>query len=164
MKRLTHKLLLELLEYNPATGILVRKVQTASRVVVGDEGGWIDKDGYVCISLLNKTWKAHRLAWFYMTGRWPKADIDHENRIRSDNKWSNLRDASRSRNLANAAKCARNTSGLKGASRLPYGMWRATISVGNKSRHLGSFDCPAAAHFAYFIEAHKIHGEFARAA
>ena len=40
--------------------------------------------------------------------------------------------------------------------------WMARIKVNGVGIYLGLFDCPAAAHFAYIIEADKQFGEFAR--
>jgi hypothetical protein len=164
MCELTYEKLRELLEYNPATGIFTRRVSTSNAIKAGDVAGWTDGHGYTCISLLNETWKAHRLAHFYMTGQWPSADIDHKDTDRSNNRWDNLRESTRTQNLANARLSQANTSGLKGASfHKSTGKWRATISVGDRQRYLGLFDCKAAAHFAYLIEADRLHGEFARA-
>jgi len=165
MKRagLTAEVLRTLLSYDPETGVFTRRVVTASRVHLGDVAGWEDKDGYVNISLLNLTWKAHRLAWFYMTGEWPKADIDHKNLTHNDNRWDNLREATRTQNLANSGKRPSNTSGLKGVSKTGR-KWRANMSIDDRQVYLGSFDCKAAAHFAYIVASHSRHGEFARSA
>jgi hypothetical protein len=161
---LTQEKLRELLNYDPATGVFTRRVSTSNAVKIGDEAGWIDGHGYVCISLLNITWKAHRLAWLWMTGDWPENDVDHENTNRSDNRWLNLREGTRSQNLANSGKRPSNTSGLKGVSFHKQSQkWRATISSGDKQIYLGLYDCKAAAHFAYLIKADQFYGEFARA-
>jgi len=163
MAILTHDELLRLLRYDPENGTFTRRVVTASRVKIGMIAGYTDVHGYTCLSVLNKGYKAHRLAWFYMTGAWPSGDIDHRDGDRGNNRWNNLRDASRSQNLANSGKRSGNTSGLKGVSILPSGKWRASFSVGNKQRHVGVFDCPAAAHLAYMVETSRHYGEFARA-
>ena len=61
------------------------------------------RGGYRKITIDGKVYSAARLAWFYKTGRWPDPEIDHINRIRDDNRWENLREATRADNLANRA-------------------------------------------------------------
>jgi len=161
---LSHAELKRLLHYDPETGIWTRLIQTASNAKVGDCAGSRDSLGYWQLSINNKTYRSHRLAWFYMTSEWPSHEIDHKNMIRHDNRWENLRAATASQNHANRKLASLNTSGLKGVSWHKHTRkWRATIKCRQKTRHLGIFDCPAAAHFIYLIEASKKFGEFARA-
>ena len=44
---------------------------------------------------------AHRIAFFLQTNRFPKECIDHRNGDRLDNRWCNLREATRSQNQMN---------------------------------------------------------------
>ena len=75
----------------------------------------------------------------------------------------NLRIACQSENNANSRIRKDNNSGLKGVCWLKRDKkWRATIGIDGKSRSFGNSDCPAAASFAYQIEADKAFGEFAR--
>ena len=97
-----------------------------------------------------------------MTGDWPRQDGDHMDLNKTDNSWENVRNATRSQNMANIRRHKDNASGLKWVSR-KKDKWRATIWNGEKQISLGSFECPAAAHFAAIVEADNIHGEFARA-
>lgn len=46
-------------------------------------------------------YKASRLAWLYMTGEWPKYEMDHINHVKDDNRWVNLRDVTPAENCAN---------------------------------------------------------------
>lgn len=79
-----------------------------------------------------------------------------------DNRWCNLREATRTQNNANS-KCRKtNKSGLKGVSASGKNKWAARIQLHGKQRKIGDFDCPAAAHFAYLIEADKAFGAYAR--
>ena len=68
----------------------------------GQPKGWVCENGYMYVNTKfgNKV-LAHRLAWLLHHGEWPKGDIDHINRNRSDNRIENLRDVSRSANLLN---------------------------------------------------------------
>jgi hypothetical protein len=98
-----------------------------------------------------------------MTGDWPTAEIDHANGTRDDNRWSNLRSATRSQNLVNARKPSTNTSGLKGVSwDAERGNWRAYLTLNGRNKYLGRFADPAEAHRAYFAAARLHFGEFAR--
>lgn len=76
--------------------ILVRAAGDVARPT-GDGRGWVN----ICFD--GKTYAAHRLAWYYVTGEWPSMDIDHINRVRDDNRFANLRHISRAENLKNRA-------------------------------------------------------------
>jgi hypothetical protein len=79
--------------YDPESGLLF----------MGDKKvGWVNKNGYTYISTpFGKKVLAHRLAWLLYYGDWPKHDVDHVNRDRSDNRINNLRQLNRSQNLLN---------------------------------------------------------------
>jgi hypothetical protein len=115
------------------------------------------------LSIDGRQYAAHRLAWLHMTGEWPPADIDHANGDPGDNRWNNLRAATRAQNISNGRKRSTNTSGFKGVSwRSAKEKWQAAITVNGLKRFLGYFDDPAEAHAAYVRAAEKYHGEFAR--
>ena len=82
-----------ILHYNPLTGVFTR-IRSAHPHRVGVVVGSVSH-GYILIGLLGKRYRAHRLAWLYVYGTWPKHDIDHINRNRSDNRICNLRDVTR---------------------------------------------------------------------
>ncbi len=106
----------ELLSYDPETGIFVWAKLSGRRARIGDRAGSFNLSlGYRVIGIDGERHYEHRLAWLYMTGEWPSEDLDHENCDKSDNRFSNLREATDSQNLANVANWAHNTSGLKGA-------------------------------------------------
>lgn len=100
---LTHARLCELLHYDPDFGEFRNRVQRSSRGRVGAVVGRVDRWGHRLIRIDSVDYSAHRLAWFYMTGGWPPqgAEIDHRNRVGSDNRWHNLRIATRSQNMGN---------------------------------------------------------------
>lgn len=152
-----------LLAYDRATGSLIWK-STRGRRIAGAVAGKIELDGYRRIGFSRKLYPAHVLAWLIETGEWPASNIDHANGNRADNRWSNLRLASQSQNIANARLYATNTTGFKGVSKRQNGRYYSTIKVNGKSRCLGHFDTPEAAHAAYVIAAEKAFGEFSRAA
>ncbi|HDR2785777.1 TPA: HNH endonuclease, partial [Enterobacter sichuanensis] len=75
--------------YDHETGNFYR-LKSIRNLRKGDIAGSLNKSGYIEIYINSKRYRAHRLAIFYMTGRWPKA-VDHKNRIRNDNRWCNIR-------------------------------------------------------------------------
>ena len=123
-----------ILHYDPLTGVFTR-IRSAHPHHVGAVVGTVALDGYVTVNIRRRHYKCHRLAWLYVYGTWPKHDIDHINRNRSDNRICNLRDVTRQQNMCNAGDYPTNTSGRKGVywdkrdSR-----WRACIF--NKGRYL----------------------------
>lgn len=161
---ISHEELKRLLHYDPETGVWTRLIQTNSRCWIGKRADTPYNSNYRRISIDGVYFAAHRLAWFYVTGCWPSALIDHKDRDGQNNRWENLREATKALNAANAKLRRENTSGLKGVSwGKRDGKWRAYISSGGKFFSLGQFDCPAAAHFSYLVEADKHFGKFARA-
>jgi hypothetical protein len=162
---LTAKELRKRYVYDPESGIFTRRVQ-AYRWSAGSVAGSIHKGhGYVVLTIDRRKYQAHRVAWLYMTGRWPSADIDHVNLCRTDNRWSNLRAATRQQNCFNRPARRDSGSGLKGVTfnkRLQK--WVASICANRQQRHIGCFTTPEAAHAAYVAEAARAFGKFARAA
>ena len=156
MNALTAKRLRELLHYDPET------VRVALCVRVGDEAGGVHKtSGYRRIRVDGRTYQAHRLAWLYMTGAWPKDQIDHINGAEADNRWCNLRPAENSRNRANSVVQSNSNSGLKGVCKSGR-KWRAYITAGGKMRYQGRFNDPEEAALAAATAAYAVFGAFAR--
>lgn len=163
-EQLTAEKLRSLLAYDASTGVFTWLV-THHRIVAGDIAGQGHPEGYWQITIEGRKYLAHRLAWLYVHGEWPKGELDHENLDRCDNRLGNLRPASRAQNSRNTAIRSTNTSGFKGVSFVKAELrWRATITVDGKQHYLGRFDAPEDAHDAYVEAAARFHGEFARAA
>ena len=158
---LTQDLLKSLLHYDRDTGVFTwTKTAKAGRVA-----GTSHNEGYWHVTIRQRQFLAHRLAWLYVYGVWPTNDVDHMNGKRNDNRIANLREATRSENLRNTGKRQSNKSGFKGVSFCrETGRWSAIISVDYKSIRLGRFATPEEAHAAYVAAAERLHGEFARAA
>ena len=144
------------LKYDPDTGHFTRN---------GRRAGYVNRAlGYVLISVGNKPVYAHRLAFAIMAGRSP-AEVDHVNGDKSDNRWSNLREASHQENMCNSRKRADNASGFKGVCFFKRTRkWIAYINAGGKRLHLGYFPTAELAHEAYKAASRKHHGEFGRVA
>lgn len=165
METVTHEDILRLISYDPDSGIFVWKDRKNTRWngrYAGTVAGSIDADGYVQIRILGRRYKAHRMAWFYMTGSWPKNLIDHRNTVRTDNRFGNLRQADRISNAQNM-KSRPSRSLPKGVQlRCDGRKYCAYIRHDGLSRNLGSFDTPELAAQAYKVAAEEHFGEFAR--
>lgn len=128
----------ELLTYDPDTGIFIWR--NPRRGVYKKEAGSISLHGYVEVGLVRGRYVAHRLAWLYVYGVWPK-QLDHINHNRLDNRIINLRDVPHIDNCRNQKKHKNNTSGFTGVSfHSGSGKWRAHIKIMFKQIHLGLFD------------------------
>jgi AP2 domain len=91
------------------------------------------------------------------------AEIDHTNLDKTDNRFENLRDATRSKDGANLRALRTNTSGAKGVCwDKRCGKWKASIQHDGKCYHLGYRDTREEAAALYAAAAEKYHGEFAR--
>ena len=153
----------KLLHYDPDTGVFIWRVQRGPRRA-GDVAGR-DCHGYRTLHLGRRSYMMHRLAWLYMTGYLPPIQIDHINLDKSDNRFCNLRLATKSENQANVRVRKDSTSGLKGVYLCKdIGRWQAYITVAGKRRSLGYFDAPERAHAAYQDAAKAAFGVFWRAA
>jgi len=126
----------------------------------GKEAGTEDK-GYLKISLYGKRYFAHHIMWAMVMGGWAKDEIDHINRDRRDNRFVNLRDASRSQNAWNSKLFKNNTSGYKGIYDTVYG-WRVLIMAHRKTFDFGTFRNLREAVIVRAAAASELHGEFAR--
>ena len=136
---LTQPRLKELLHYNPETGIFTWRI-AAGCVRVGSVAGSVGNRGYLQIRIDCKLYQAHRLAWLYVHGEFPPNDLDHINRVRSDNRIGNLRLSTRAENLQNQSMRSNNTSGHVGVSWYKRDQkWMAQIKINYKTINLGFF-------------------------
>lgn len=162
MAELTQKYLRETLHYDPETGVFTWRVPPARNVKNGSVAGCLTSHGYIQIGVKNRLYAAHRLAWLYVYGKWPTNLIDHINGVRSDNRITNLREATSAENQYNILKAKNNTSGVKGVTwSKQHKKWRAQCRVNGKNHRLGLFAdiCEAEQVVKQFREQH--HGKFA---
>lgn len=161
-ENITADRLRELIEYDPLTGQF-RWAISRHGVRAGDLCGRLSVLGYREIGVEYRLYRANRLAWLYMTGEWPAGDVDHINRDKADNRWCNLRLATRSQNSANVAKAARRgESDYLGVTfDKSRGKWRAQIRIGGRKVNLGRYADPIEAARAYDEAACMEFGEFA---
>jgi hypothetical protein len=128
-------------------------------------------------ALSEHKWYAHKAAKGFYAARWTKTGtvymhrqimaparglvVDHINHDTLDNRRDNLRVCTQKQNLANRRAAARS---------LPLGVWErdgrylSCLVVDGRTRHLGTFDTPEAAHTAYATAAREHRGEYARTA
>lgn len=129
--------------YDPATGLFTWRHRPDlpakwNARMAGKPAGRVKAHGYVVFAVNNLKLYAHRVAWCMAIGDWPAAEIDHINRIKSDNRIANLRAATRGQNLANTPDRG-PVSGVKGVQR-NRDKWQALITIGGKRRCLGTFE------------------------
>lgn len=158
---ISHKDLLQVLAYDPTTGVFTWKTTLSSRAVAGQKAGSLLNKKYWHIELGGRRYQAHRLAWFYVNKLWPEVLIDHINRDPGDNRYANLREATHSQNSQNRAMTLRNTSGFIGVSWHKKGRcWNSSITINRKKIYLGGFATPSEANAAY-MAAKQAHHSFA---
>jgi len=118
---------------------------------------------YLSVTLLGRKCLAHRVIWKMVTGDEPGAFIDHKDTNKVNNRFSNLRPATRQQNAFNAGTRSNNSTGFKGVSYDKHrGKYYACIQVNGKSKSLGRFDSAEQAGKKYQEAAQKAHGEFMR--
>lgn len=140
----------EFLSYDAASGEFVWLKTVNRKARAGDKAGVIEKVGYRRIGFGGKLYLAHRLAWFYVNGTWPKL-LDHINGDKADNRIANLREATDVENQQNRhTPKSNNSTGLMGVTR-QNGRWKATIYANKVRKHLGYFDTSSLAHAAYLV-------------
>lgn len=135
------------LAYDPETGHFTRLKGCRE----GRRAAILRKTGYLQVTIGRRFYIAHRLAWFYMHGKWPQGVIDHINGVRDDNRIANLRDVPQSINMQNRKRPqANNKVGLLGVTEDPKrGLFAAHITICGKATRIGSFVTAQEAHEAY---------------
>lgn len=148
MGKPTLKRLLSLLSYDRENGVLYWRERPLSDFrnknawaawngkLKGKPAGSIN-DGYVCIGIDGKQYKAHRIIWFIETGEWPH-EIDHDDGCKTNNRFSNLINVSHAVNMRNVPLRKTNKSGHHGVVwEKAKGLWVARIPIGGKLKTLG---------------------------
>lgn len=161
---LTQDLLKELLHYDPDTGVFTCR-KTRGNMPAGSIVGNVKQDGYLGFCLNRKHYRAHRLAWLYMTGEWPEVLIDHKNGNPLDNRFENLREASHSENCQNIKTATkRSKTGLLGVRKMtaPNGnvRFQAAIRMNKQFVYLGTYPTAEAAHAVYMEAKKELHGAY----
>jgi hypothetical protein len=144
-------MLRETFSYCPRTGVMSRRMKA---------GGFkpcscsLNLQGYKRVMFCGRAMYQHRLAFFLMEGRWPKDEVDHKNLDRSDNRWDNLREATKSENMSNVKS---NNVTFDQRS----GRWVGQVTKDRQRWGIGSFDCIAQAVKAAKKLKREVKGDFA---
>jgi HNH endonuclease len=150
----------ERLSYNLSTGELCWRSAPAlgknwNTRYAGKVAGRLNNRGYVDIGLTYRDkqhrYTAHCIAFAMTYGRWPVDEIDHKNRVRSDNRLANLREATHVQNNENRTLPV-------GAGAYCCGRrWKALIRVNGKQKRLGCFASKEDAARAYLAAKAQLH-------
>ena len=167
-RTLTHDFVTSCLTYRKTTGKFYwrDRADVTPNVRARDahrEAGCKTDGWYTVIRIGGHLVLAHIIAWFIVTGQWPKDEIDHRNGRKGDNRFRNLREATATQNRGNSRITSRNTSGIKGVFwHKSRKRWCAAIGQNRKTIVIGFFTRKSEAGRAYRREAARIFGDFAR--
>ncbi len=173
--RIDPELLRQLLTYDPETGKLFWRYREeggpqADRERRAFNKRWAGKEaltalsgkGYCQGTVMWHRIMAHRAAWVISFGRWPDGEIDHINRVKTDNRLANLREFSATQNQWNRPGRANARSQYKGVAWHPKNQnWVARIRIWGKRKHLGCFASERDAALAYNHAAKEAFQDFA---
>jgi len=138
---LTQKHLKEILDYDKETGLFTWKVKKSKKIKAGKIAGTLNNRGYTVITIDEKKYSAHRLAFLYEYMRFPE-EIDHINHDKLDNRICNLKEVSHKENLKNQPMRKNNTSGVSGVCwKKDCEKWVVQISANGKNKTIGCFTC-----------------------
>lgn len=158
---ISRELLIEYVHYDHYTGIFRSIKNRSGGPPEGSVLGTLDSEGYRRITFFGKRYSAARLAFFYMENRWP-VQIDHTNRVRDDDRWVNLREASSQENMCNRNIQSNNKSGYKGVSwNKATCKWVSYVKINRKQISLGLYDDLELAALVSEQAREKYHGDFA---
>lgn len=148
-----------LFSYDPDTGFVTAKVAKKPRkktapagsyYEVGGRVGYVTRFGYLKVSVEGVPYALHRVIWKLQTRAEPPEYIDHINRVRADNRWANLREATASVNASNHSIWSAQSALPKTVRRKQYnGRWTAQATVSGATVDLGEFETAAEAMRAY---------------
>jgi hypothetical protein len=151
MNELTQARLHELFDYDQSTGELIWRV-SHNNAKAGTVAGHLHSSGYCLIGVDGRQYRRARLVLLYVDNIFLHEDeqADHINRIRHDDRRSNLRPSDQIRNARNHGIRVDNTSGATGVCWVERrGKWKAAIAVDGEDVHIGYFRSFEAAVAAY---------------
>ncbi len=146
--RLTQAELKAALDYDPETGGFVWKWREGTwkgvnKRYAGKPAGHVNrvnKNRYIQIGLNGVSYYAHRLAWLYMTGELPEAEVDHIDGDGRNNRIGNLRSVTIRENTVNMPLRSDSTTGATGVCwDKMYQKYLVRVSHNGKPVHGGHF-------------------------
>ena len=140
-----HSTARDLFDYNAETGELIHKHGPRKGQVVG----CLNYAGYRITLVAKKNFRVPRLIWLWVTGELPAHTIDHIDRNRDNNRWSNLRDVPKEQQTLNKGTPTNNKSGFRGVSLRPSGRYEASYQYRGKRTYFGMYDTAIEASKAY---------------
>lgn len=127
------------LSYSKESGIFSWILPTSRRVEMGSRAGSL-RHGYIGINIHGDRFQAHRLAVAFVEGSLSgDIEIDHIDRDRENNAYSNLRKTDRTCNMHNLGVRVNNKTGYRGVH-FNKGKYDASITVNSRKIHLGRFE------------------------
>lgn len=159
-KPITQEYIKSILSYNAETGDFIWLIKKGYKIKIGETAGSKNPKGYVIIGIDGEQYRAHRLAWLYVYGKFPDDQIDHINGIKFDNRICNLRDVTNqvnAQNMKRATKIKSSTDYLGVYKTTNIKPWRAQIDVDKKTRHIGYYKTPEEANEAYLKAKRMLH-------
>jgi hypothetical protein len=157
---LTAEIARNIWRYDPSTGHFFWLISPKYDVAIWDKAGFFD-GRYWRLRFKRKNYKASRVAWLYVTGKWPLNQIDHKNGNKLDDSFSNLRGATNAENCRNRRVRSDNKLGIKGVYQKKNG-FVACVTVDGRPVLNKYFKTLAGAKAAYDAAATGSHGDYAR--
>ena len=153
--KLTHERLLQVLDYQPATGVFTWLIRASNRIKIGDRAGQVSGNGHRYIMVDGERLQANRLAWFWLHKAWPVGDIKILNGNLDDCSEGNLQEMTRIEGARLRGALSTNTSGVRGVSPAKHGNWKAAITANYRQVNLGIYPTKeeAAAIYEYAMAA-----------
>lgn len=150
------------ISYDPISGKTTWAVNWSLKSRKGAPAGSVrTRDGYsrARIRFEGINYLLHRVIMAIRMGELPgNADIDHIDGNGANNALSNLRITNHSINMQNRHRANRNsTSGIMGVHKIKDGRYKAYISVGGKTKHIGIFPTESDAFSAYLETKRTLH-------
>lgn len=149
--QLTQDYVRSLFDYDPETGVLTwkwrprghfssdRAWNSTNTRCAGQCAGRLGTKGYIEVGIDGRLYKAHRIIWLLMTGTMPD-EIDHDDGVRDNNRFTNLKDGTHSGNMRNKSARRDNKSGVCGVGwHVKDRRWVAHITIDGKQIRLGAF-------------------------
>jgi hypothetical protein len=130
-------------------------------VYSGTIAGTINNHGYHHALIRGRHYHLHRIIWKLVLGMEPPEFLDHIDGNRSNNRFENLRPATRKEQSWNSCLYKNNQSGRRGVEKRGN-KWIARIRIDGVIHYLGTFNTISAAAAAYEHTARKVQGEFYR--